>query len=91
MKDFEKKIVDNDEVLNIVIEIKILIKEDMYKNDSIKDLKEDYPNRIEKFQVASLYYIGGSDFKILKTEFSDNMWKYLAKKISISIRIFQQV
>ena len=48
MKDFEEDIVDNDEILNIVKEIKILIKEDRYTNDPIKDLKKDYPDKIEK-------------------------------------------
>ena len=36
LKDFEEEIVDNDEISNIVNEIKMLIKEDKYKNDSIK-------------------------------------------------------
>ena len=36
LKKFEEEIVDNDEKLNIVYEIKFIIKEDMYNNDSIK-------------------------------------------------------
>ena len=46
MEDFEKGNVDNDEISTIVNEIKMLIKEDKYKNDSIKDLKKDYPAEI---------------------------------------------
>ena len=40
LKDFEDEIVDNDEILNIVIEIKMLITEDKYKNVSIKDKRK---------------------------------------------------
>ena len=40
MKYFEQEIVGNNEILNIVNEIKMLITEDKYKNDSIKDLKK---------------------------------------------------
>ena len=40
LKGFEEEIVDNDETLNFVNEIKMLITEDKYKNDSIKDLKK---------------------------------------------------
>ena len=44
LKDFEEEIVDNNEILNFVSEIKMLITEDKYKNDSIKGLKKDYPD-----------------------------------------------
>ena len=40
LKDFKEEIVDNDEILYIVNEIKFLIEEDNYNNDSIKDLKK---------------------------------------------------
>ena len=49
MKDLEKEIVDNDEILKIVNETKIIFKEDRYNNDSIKYFRNDYPDRIEKF------------------------------------------
>ena len=48
LEDFEEEIVDNDEILNIVNEIKMLITEDKYKNDSIKDFKKDYSDEIKK-------------------------------------------
>ena len=67
-----KEIVDNDEILNIVNEMKILIKEDRYKNDSIKNFKRDYPDEIEKLEEAFLNYMGECHLKILKTEFPDN-------------------
>ena len=44
LKDFEEEIVDNDEILNTVNEIKRLITENKYKKDSIEDLKKDYPD-----------------------------------------------
>ena len=67
MKDLKKEIVDNGEILNFVNEIRILIKEDKYKNDSIEDLKEDYPDKIEKLEEALLNYIIANEPKILKT------------------------
>ena len=36
MKNFEEDIVVNDEILNVVNEIKLIIKKDRYNNDSIK-------------------------------------------------------
>ena len=82
MKDLEEEIVDNDEILNIVHEIKRLIKEDKYKNDSIKDLKKDYPDKIKNLEEVLLNYMGENDLKILKTRFSDK-WKYLTKNLLI--------
>ena len=64
MKGFEEEIVDNDEILNIVKEIKLLVKEDKYKNDSIKGLKKDYPDEINEIEEALLNYMGENDLKI---------------------------
>ena len=71
LKDFEEEFVDNDELSNIVIEIKMLIKEDKYKNDSIKDSKKDYPDKINELEEALLNYMGENDLKIIKTGFPD--------------------
>ena len=87
MKDLEKEFVDTDEILNIVTEIKILIKENKYKNDSIEDLNKDYPDKTEKIEDVLLNYIGENDPKILKTEFPDRKWKYLTKKLLIHMNI----
>ena len=38
LKDIQKEFADIDEILNIVIELKFLIEEDNYKNDSIKKI-----------------------------------------------------
>ena len=86
LKDFEE-IVDNDEVLNIVNETKILVKEDKYKNDSIKDFKKGYPDKINELEEALLDYMGENDVKILKTGFPDK-WKFLTKKLAYPYEFF---
>ena len=87
LKDFKEEIVDNDEILNIVDKIKMLITEDKYKNDSIKDLKKDYPDEIKNLEEALLDYMGENDLKILKTGFPDK-WKYLTKKLAYPYEFF---
>ena len=52
MKGLEEEIVDKDEISNYVNQCKILITEETYKNNSIKDLKKDYPDEIEKLEEA---------------------------------------
>ena len=84
MRDLEREIVDNGEMVNLGWEIKIIFKEDKYINDSVEDLDEAYPDRIGKFEEALLNYIGENDLKILKTEFPDNKRKYLTKKLAFS-------
>ena len=81
MGDFEEEIVDIDEVLNIVTEIKSLIKGDKYENASIKGLKKDYPDKIVQLEEALLDYMGETDLEILKTGFPDK-WKFLTKKLA---------
>ena len=78
MNDFEEEIVDNDEILNNVKEIKVLNKENRNKNDSIKDFKKDYPDKIKELEEALLNYMVENDHKLLKTEFPDKS-KYLTK------------
>ena len=79
MKDLEEKFYDNEEILNIVNEIKKLPKEDKYKNDSIKDLKKNYPQENKKLEETLLIYMGENDLKIIKTDFFDK-WKHLNKE-----------
>ena len=90
LKDFEKEVVDNDEILNIVKEIKILIKEDKYRNASIKDLKKDYPDKIVELEEALLDYMGENDLKTLKTGFPDK-WKFLTKKLAYPYEYFSDI
>ena len=87
MKDLEAENNDNDEILNTVNEIKILIKEDRIKNDSIKDLKKYYPDKIKNLEEALLSYMGENDLKLLKTEFHDK-WKYSTRKLAYPYEFF---
>ena len=52
LKHFEEEIVENDEILNIVNEVKKSITEGKYKSDSIKDLKKDNPDKIKELEEA---------------------------------------
>ena len=81
LEDFEKEIVDNDEILKSVNEIKRLITENKYRKDSIKGLKKDYPHKIKELEEALLDCMGKNDLNILKTGFPDK-WKYLTKKLA---------
>ena len=83
LKDLKKEIVDNDEILDIVNEI---VEDDR----TIKDLKEDYPDEINKLEEALLDYMGENDLKILKTGFPDK-WKYLTKKLAYPYEYFNSI
>ena len=82
MENLKDEIVDNDEILNIVNEIKTLIKESRYNKDSIKDLKKGYPDKFTELEEISIIWIGENDLVILKTEFADIERKYLTKKLA---------
>ena len=45
LKNLKEGIIDKDEILNTVNEMKIITKGVRYNNDSIKDLKEVYPDK----------------------------------------------
>ena len=79
----KKEIVDNDYILNIVTDIGEF-------NRTIKDLKKDYPDKINELEEALLNYIGENDVKILKTGFPDK-WKYLTKKLAYSYEYFNSI
>ena len=79
LKDFKREIVDIDEIINIVNEKKILIEENRYKKDSIKDSKNDFPDTIENIEETLLTYMVENDLEDLKTEFL-HKWKYWTKK-----------
>ena len=87
LKDFEKEIVDNDETLNFVRERKMLITDDKFKNISIKDVKKDYPDKINELEEGLLNYIGENDLKLLKTEIPEKM-KYLIKTLACPYEFF---
>ena len=69
--DLKKEIVDNEYILYIVTDIGEY-------NRTIKDLKKDYSDKINKLEEALIDYMGENDLKILKTGFPDK-WKYLTK------------
>ena len=87
LKDFEEESVENDKISNIINETKMFIKEDKYKNDSIKDLKKDYADKINELEKTLLYYMGEIDLKIIKTGFPDK-WKSLTKKLAYPYEFF---
>ena len=59
MKHFKEEIFDNDEVVE--------------ENKTIKNLKKDYPDKIEKLEEALFNCLGENDLKSLKIEFPDNI------------------
>ena len=48
LKHLRDQIVDNDEIIYIVVGIKVLFKEDRYNNDSIKDIKKKHSDKIKE-------------------------------------------
>ena len=68
-------------------EIKMSVTEDKYINDSIKELKNDYPDKIKELEEALLDYMGENDLKILKTGFP-NKWNNLTKKMAYPYELF---
>ena len=87
LKDLEGEIVDNDEMFNNIKEIKIIIKEDNFKIDSIKDLKKDYPEEIKNLEETLFSYMGENDLKLLKPEFPDK-WKNKTKEMAYRYKFF---
>ena len=79
-KDLEEEVANNDEIIYILDEVKILVTEDKYQNDSINDFKKDYPDKIIELEEAILNYMRGNDLNFLKTQFPYK-WRYLTKKI----------
>ena len=83
LKKLKEEIVNIDEILKI-------FNETVEENNTIEDLKKDYPNEIEKLEEALLNYMGENDLKILKTEFPDK-WNYLTKKIGYPYELFYSI
>ena len=71
LKNLKKEIVDNDEILNIINEIR-------EEDRTNKYLKKYYPDKIDELEEALLNYMGENDLKILKTGFPDK-WSFLTK------------
>ena len=79
-KNLKEEIVDNDEILNIIDEIK-------EEDRTIEDLRKDYPKEIKNLEEALLDYLEENDLKILKTGYPDK-WKYLTKKLAYPYEYF---
>ena len=54
------------------------------ENETFKDLRKDYPEKIIKLEEALLNFRGENDLENLKTEFPENR-KILTKKTSLNI------
>ena len=83
LKDFNKEIFDNDEILDIVNKI-------VGDDRTIQNLKKDYPDEIKILEEALLDYMGENDLKTLKTGFPDK-WNYLTKKLAYPYEYFNGI
>ena len=83
LKNLKGEIVDNDEKVNIVT----VIEEDR----TIRAFEKYYPDKYDELEEDSFVYMGESDPKILKTEFPDNSWKYLTKKVAYPYEYFNSL
>ena len=83
LKNLEEEIVDNEEIFDIVNKI-------VEEKETIKDLKKDYLDEIQNLEEALLDYMGGNDFKILRTGFPDK-WKFLTKKVAYPYEFFNSI
>ena len=84
----KEEIGDNDEILNIVNEKKILIKKYRHDDDSTKHLKKDYPEKFIKLEETSLNYMDENELKVLKEEFPGNRWKFSTEKLAYPYEYF---
>ena len=80
LKNLKEQIVDNDEILNIIGEIK-------EEDRTIEDLRKDYPEEIKNLEEALLDYMEENDLEILKTAYPDK-WKFLIKKLAYTYEYF---
>ena len=87
-KNLKEEVVDKYEIINIVNEMKIILKQDRCNNDSTKDFKKDYHEEFIKKEDPLPNCIGENDLKSLKTEFPDFKWKYLTKKLAYPYEYF---
>ena len=83
MNNLKEEIVDNDEILNAINEI-------MEDDETIKDLKKNYPDKIKNLEEALLDYMGENDQKILKKGLPDK-WKFLTKKLAYPYEYFNSI
>ena len=82
LKNLNKEIVDNDEILDFVNKI--------VDDRTIADLKKGYTNEIKNLEEALLDYMGENDLKVLKTGLPDK-WKYLTKNLPYLYEHFNSI
>ena len=73
-ENLRKEVIDDDEILNFVYELKILIKEDK----SVKELKKDCLDEIEKIEEALYNCIYEKDLNFFKNRIPllyGNLWE----------------
>ena len=83
LKILKEEIVDNGEILDFFNRIE-------EEDRTIKGLKEDYPDKIEKLKEALLNYLSGNRPKNLKTVFPDN-WKNLTENLAYPYQYFNSL
>ena len=81
--NLKREIVDNNYILNIVTDIGEY-------NRTVKDLKKDYPDKINELEEALFIYVGENDLEILKTGFPDK-WKFLTRKLAYPYEFFNSI
>ena len=81
--NLKREIVDDNYILNIVTDIG-------ENNRTIKDLKKDYPDKINELEEALLNYKGENDLEIFKTRFPDN-WKFLTRNLAYPYEFFNSI
>ena len=64
------------------VEILNIVNEKREDDRTVEDLKIDYPNEKEKLEEALIVYIGENNCNFKKTQFPDNKWKYLTRKLA---------
>ena len=69
----------------------LLLMKEIEDDRTIEDFKKGYPDKFENLEETLLSYMGENDLKILKTEFPDNRWKYLTKKLAYPYECFNSL
>ena len=74
-----------DEIVDIDDEKLKIVNEIGEEDRTIEGFKKVHPKKFMKLEEALIQYMGENDPKTLKSEVSDNKWKYLIKKNSTSL------
>ena len=58
---------------------------------TVENSKKDYPDKTNELKEALLIYMAENDLEFLKTEFPDNKWKNLIKKLCYPFEIVNSI